>query len=281
MNKDCIDTLEIDLIDACNLSCPLCNRNVLKSKDGYIPLEDWISILDQYKYLRAIYLIGTRSEHTLYPEFLNLMRYFKSRGLSIIISTNGCTNKLKFWSELKDILQVEDEVRFAVDGITQDIYEQYRVGGNLEKLMNNHKAFKSEKDNDIMQYIRFEHNQHEDITEFLQQFSGLRTINSSFEGNHDGSIVKQTPKDSKKYDLVTKVIRNRKPNISCITKGNMHFINHRGQTSPCCHYNEDVVLQGGEWDGTYEDIEAAKFDFCTIICDKFCTNLLKSLDIEL
>ena len=96
MNKDCIQELEIDLIDACNLSCPLCNRNVLKSKDGYIPLDEWISIFDQYKYLKAIFLIGTRSEHTLYPEFLNLMRYFKSRGLSIIISTNGCTNKLNF-----------------------------------------------------------------------------------------------------------------------------------------------------------------------------------------
>lgn len=273
-----IKHLEIDLIDACNLSCPLCNRNRLQSKDGYIPLNDWIKIIDEYPNIKEIYFIGTRGEPTLYPEFLELCKYLKGRGISILVSTNGCTNKVDWWGELRDILDECDEVRFAIDGITQDIYEIYRVGGDLSRVMANFKEFKSDKNNDTIQYVRFAHNDHEDISEFIKQFSELRTVNSS-QGNE---IIQQAPEDNKKYEVVLNVALTRKDhNIVCETKNNMHFINHKGVVSPCCHYNENIILKGGVWDKTYKDIENAKHDFCTIICDKFCKNLRDSLDIEL
>jgi hypothetical protein len=261
--------IEIDLIDACNLSCPLCNRSKHSSKDKYMPLDAWIDIIDLHN-PSTIYFIGTRSEHTLYPEFIELCKHIKSKNINIVLSTNGCTRTTKWWKELSEVLNCNDEVRFAIDGITQEVYEKYRVGGSLQRVLDNHKAFGS----GIIQYIEFDHNKHEDITEFVKMFDGVRIINSS---QSDTDI---RPRDAvnKTYDILNNIDKDV---IVCETKDKMVFVNYNGDTSPCCHYNEHLVLKGHEWNKGYEEIENGDYDFCKIICGKRSSLIRKHLNIEL
>ena len=273
-----IEELELDLIDACNLACPLCNRSKFTSKTGYLKLDDWIKIINKYTNLKKIYFIGTSSEHTLYPHFLDICIYLKKRGIKIILSTNGCTKTGGWWKKLSTILDGDDEVRFAIDGITQKKYEIYRIGGNLERVLANHKCFKSETKNDVLQYIEFHHNRYEDVSAFEKKFSKTRIINSS------QSDIEIKPREEyiKKYKTLNMAVKSRiNKKITCETKNKLLFINNKGEVSPCCHYNENKILNGGSWDGTYTDIENGDNNFCTIICVKMCKSLRKDMNIEL
>lgn len=277
-----ITTLEIDLIDACNLSCPLCNRNKHISKDGYLPLRAWEQIINGYDYLHTIYFLGTRSEHTLYPYFLELVAFIKQKNIDIVLSTNGDTHKPEWWSALAGMLREGDEVRFAIDGSTQEIYEKYRIGGNLSNVLANHKAFKEKgkktKAQDTIQYINFDHNKDDDTEELFSSFGYARVINSSF----GSGVIRPTDEYMKKYKILDTIVeRIKTPQIVCETKGNQVFINYNGNVSPCCHYNEHLTLKGHRWTGEYDDIENAKYDFCTKICDKMCVKFRKDLNIEL
>lgn len=273
-----ITSLEIDLIDACNLSCPLCNRNKHISKDGYLHLEDWKLIIDIYPNLETVYFLGTRSEHTLYPHFIELCKFIKNKDISIILSTNGDTHSPNWWNKLSKVLNNDDEVRFAIDGSTQEVYQQYRIGGNLSNVLLNHLAFKNKHNNDVVQYILFDHNKDDDTGVLFSWFNGVRVINSSFATG----AVRPTDLYMKKYEVLDKFVqRIKSPQIQCETKDEQHFINYKGSISPCCHYNEYLTLNGKPWDGTYDDIENAKHDFCTRICDKTCSKIRKELNIEL
>lgn len=278
IDRDKITSLEIDLIDACNLSCPLCNRNRHISKDGYLVLEDWENIINNYPRTEHIYFIGTRSEHTLYPFFLELCSWIKAKKIKITISTNGCTNKATWWARLQKILTKGDEVRFAIDGITQDIYEKYRVGGDLKRVLENHKMFKGGNNNDTMQYIEFEHNKNEKIDKFSKKFSKLRVINTS---PSESGIVPRNEYVRKYKSLDAIISANKNEKIDCETKNKLVFINHNGDVSPCCHYNENRTLIGNKWDNSYSKIESGMYDFCTPICNKKCKTVRKALNIEL
>lgn len=278
MNEGQITALEIDLIDACNLSCPLCSRERFSSKTGYLPLDKWINIISVYKKTRVIYFIGTRSEHTLYPEFLALCRWLKARNIKIVLSTNGCTNKNEWWDELGAILTINDEVRFAVDGTDQETYEKYRIGGDLKRVLSNHKHFKTDKKNDVLQYIEFEHNKHEDISEFSNAFSSVKIINSS---QSEIEIGPRAEYKSKFNGLNVLVKKNVGKKLQCETKGMMIFINNEGVISPCCHYNEHRTIRGMEWDRQYNAIEDGSYDFCIPICSEPCRKFREHLNIEL
>ena len=105
------DVLEIDinLTGYCNLKCPFCDTNLKTYKEfrknkKILKLNEWITILNEYQNLKNINLIGKSSEPTLYPEFLELCEYIKSRDITICIRSNGDTNNSEFWSKLKNIL---------------------------------------------------------------------------------------------------------------------------------------------------------------------------------
>lgn len=279
IDRDKITSLEIDLIDACNLSCPLCNRSRFDSKSGYLDIEEWKKIILKYKLLDEIYFIGVRGEPTLYPGFLGLCKWIKKKGIKIIISTNGSTKDEMFWKNLGMLLAREDEVRFCIDGATQASYEKYRVGGSLSRILANHKNFCSDEKNDCLQVIRFEHNKNDDFSKLKGTFNRYREINSSFNGG-DSEIV-PLKSDLEKFDAIKTYGNKKTKKIKCINKNYENFINYNGDESPCCHYNEWMIMNNTSWDGKYKAIENGEFDFCTIICDSGCSKMMKSVGLSL
>ena len=67
-------------------------------------------------------------------DFFSMIRYAKSKGLKIITSTNG-----HFFEDDKNIDQLIDSgldvLIFALDGLDEKTYEQYRAQGDLQKAM--------------------------------------------------------------------------------------------------------------------------------------------------
>ena len=159
-----IKTVYIGLNNSCNLKCPMCTRQMTNHifDNTYININNIIRFLDILKDLETIEIAGTVSEPTLYPHLFKLIKYLKSRNIFIIISTNGSTRNIKWWSKLGLMLDNNDEVIFAIDGSTQDIHQKYRVGSNLSKVLLNHKVFKQNSEcKTTCQFIKFNYNQND------------------------------------------------------------------------------------------------------------------------
>lgn len=81
----------IELTPQCNLSCSMCPRNYIQTKDGYMSEDLWRRLVDDIAKtkLDTIILPFWRGESLLHPDFIELIQYALNKSLRIHISTNG------------------------------------------------------------------------------------------------------------------------------------------------------------------------------------------------
>lgn len=264
------DILEIDLelTNACNLSCPLCARetNAVSLKYHKRTLSDWTNQISEYENLERVSLIGIISEPTLYKEFIPLVKWIKGKGLKIILNTNGNTHNEKWWEELSNILDEEDDVLFTICGSTQELHEKYRVGSDLDEVIRNCKAYGG-----TLQYIRFEYNKEDAAPK------GSVVINSlPYQERFDiDSDIKLIDNLSNSYNIIKGV--NKKTKIKCKSFDTKYLsIDNAGAVHPCFIYRQ---YEKKAFDLDYTKIHNHEYDFC-YECDAFTTKLLKEVGIE-
>src|SRR5882757_8575187 len=120
---------------SCNLRCPECPSGLRAFTRPTGMLEDSFfkqTIDDIYKDL--LYLIFYfQGEPFLNPDFLKMVKYAHDKGIYTATSTNA-----HYLTDEKAKQTVEsglDRLIISIDGTTQDVYQQYRIGGNLEKVL--------------------------------------------------------------------------------------------------------------------------------------------------
>ena len=74
-----------------------------------------------------------QGEPYLNPDFLEMVKYASSKGIYTATSTNA--HYLNDEAARKTVESGLDRLIISIDGTTQDVYQQYRVGGNLEKVL--------------------------------------------------------------------------------------------------------------------------------------------------
>lgn len=128
-------SLSIEPTTACNLGCPECPSGLKQftRPTGKIDLKLHQEMLNQIK--RSVFYINYyfQGEPFLHPQFLDLIRQAKKAKIYTATSTNA-----HFIDEIKaeEIIQSGlDRLIISVDGLTQETYEQYRVHGKLEKVL--------------------------------------------------------------------------------------------------------------------------------------------------
>ncbi|MFB6257419.1 MAG: SPASM domain-containing protein [Flavobacteriales bacterium] len=121
---------------ACNLRCPECPSGLrqFSRNTGMIRTEDhqrWIDELSE----RTIYLLFYfQGEPFIHPNFLDMVSYAASKGIYTATSTNA--HFLHENLAERTIASGLDRLIVSVDGTTQEVYEQYRRNGSLEKALN-------------------------------------------------------------------------------------------------------------------------------------------------
>lgn len=120
---------------SCNLRCPECPSGLRAFTRPTGMLENSFfkqTIDDIYKDL--LYLIFYfQGEPYLNPDFLTMVKYAHDRGIYTATSTNA-----HYLTDEKAKQTVEsglDRLIISIDGTTQDVYQQYRVGGKLDKVL--------------------------------------------------------------------------------------------------------------------------------------------------
>lgn len=125
----------IEPTTACNLGCPECPSGLKQftRETGRLQVQDNKEMLDQIG--KNLFYINYyfQGEPFLNPHFLELIREAKKRKIYTATSTNA-----HFISEKKALEIVDSGLSrmiISIDGITQETYEDYRIHGQLEKVL--------------------------------------------------------------------------------------------------------------------------------------------------
>ena len=120
---------------SCNLRCPECPSGLRAfTRPTGMLQEDFFSVTIDQLSKDLLYLIFYfQGEPYLNPSFLDMVKYASQKGIYTATSTNA--HYLTDTNAKKTVESGLDRLIISIDGTTQDVYEQYRVGGNLNKVI--------------------------------------------------------------------------------------------------------------------------------------------------
>lgn len=127
--------LSFEPTTSCNLRCPECPSGLRSFTRPTGMLEDDLfkrTINELHETL--LYLIFYfQGEPYLHPRFLELVQYASKKGIYTATSTNA--HYLTDAAARKTVESGLDRLIISIDGTTQEVYQQYRVGGKLHKVL--------------------------------------------------------------------------------------------------------------------------------------------------
>jgi radical SAM protein with 4Fe4S-binding SPASM domain len=128
-------TLSFEPTTACNLRCPECPSGLrsFSRATGNLKSDFFRRTIDEI-YRDLLYLIFYfQGEPYINPDFLDMVAYARQKGIYTITSTNG--HFLNSENARRTVESGLDRLIISVDGVTQEVYEQYRIGGKLETVL--------------------------------------------------------------------------------------------------------------------------------------------------
>lgn len=120
---------------SCNLRCPECpsGMRAFTRPTGMLEMDFFRKTIDDI-HRELLYLIFYfQGEPYLNPAFLDMVAYAHQKGIYTATSTNA--HYLTDEQARKTVESGLDRLIISIDGTTQEVYEQYRVGGKLEKVL--------------------------------------------------------------------------------------------------------------------------------------------------
>jgi radical SAM protein with 4Fe4S-binding SPASM domain len=119
---------------SCNLRCPECPSGLraFTRPTGALENDFFRETLDQLSRDLVYLIFYFQGEPYLNPEFLEMVQYATKKGIYTATSTNA--HYLNDNNAKRTVESGLDRLIISIDGTTQEVYEQYRVGGNLSKV---------------------------------------------------------------------------------------------------------------------------------------------------
>ena len=161
-------SVSIEPTTSCNLRCPECPSGLrsFSRSTGMMQLATFQKIIDELHEYLVYLMLYFQGEPFLNPGFFDAIRYAYSKKIYTATSTNG--HYLDEESALQTINSGLDRIIISMDGTDQTTYEEYRIGGQLEKVMTGINNLvlarkKLQKNNPyiILQFMLFQHNTHQ------------------------------------------------------------------------------------------------------------------------
>jgi radical SAM protein with 4Fe4S-binding SPASM domain len=261
--------LTIDPCNVCNLRCVLCptGQGLKNRKRSVMSFSDFEKIMDEvgdYLYEVALYNWG---EPFLNKEICRMIRLLKKRKIKAISNSN--MNVRLTEAEAEEIVRSGlDTLIVSMDGITQETYEKYRVGGDLELVKNNvrmisgaKKRIGSKKPELIWQFLVNKYNESE-----VPALEGIRNelgFDALWLGRLRCDIGMEIFLDqNQRYESAKKLLpserysrydsgekKERREVKSCYFLWTTAAINPDGSVSPCCALYNQAFDFGNVFEG--------------------------------
>lgn len=120
---------------SCNLRCPECPSGLrsFTRPTGMLSKDLFEKTIEELKGTLMYLTFYFQGEPYLHPDFLGMVQFAKKRKIYTATSTNA--HYLSPDMAEKTVRSGLDKLIISLDGTTQETYEQYRVGGQLKKVL--------------------------------------------------------------------------------------------------------------------------------------------------
>ena len=243
---------------SCNLRCPECPSGLraFTRPTGMLKKDFFSQTIDEI-HKELLYLIFYfQGEPFLNPDFLEMVKYASKKGIYTATSTNA--HYLTDEVAKKTVLSGLDRLIISIDGTTQDVYKQYRVGGNLDKVIQGaknivkwKKELKSKTPFVFFQFLVVKPNEHqiEDIKRLAKEigvdqvrFKTAQVYDYETDPNQLIPTIDQYSRYKKNADGAY-IAKNKLAN-RCWKLHHANVITWDGLVVPCC-FDKDAMHQLG------------------------------------
>ena len=244
---------------SCNLKCPECPSGLRQftRPRGMLKKDFFTQTIDDI-YKDILYLIFYfQGEPYLNKNFLEMVSYASSKGLYTATSTNA--HFLNDEMAKKTVESGLDRLIISLDGTTQDVYQQYRREGNIEKVLEGarnivkwKKELKSKTPFVFFQFLVVRPNEHqiEDVKKLAKEIGvdevRFKTAQIYDYENDPNQLIPKNEKFSRyKKNKEGKQIAKNKLQNHCWKLWQANVITWDGMVVPCC-FDKDATHQLGD-----------------------------------
>lgn len=250
-------TISIESTCLCNLKCPECptGSGMIKREKKNLDLLIYQKFIDEIKTTTLHLLLYFQGEPFVNRDIFDMIKYASERKIFTVISTNG--QFLDTEMNKKIIQSGLNRIIISVDGTDQVTFEKYRVGGDLNRILEGTKDLyglkkisKKRIPEIIFQFLVFRHNETQvSSIKRLGKISGADRIwiKSAQIINRDtaGDIIPLNPEYSRYFfdDKGDIKIKSRLKN-QCKRLWRTCVVTTDGYILPCCFDKEAKYVMG-------------------------------------
>lgn len=251
-------TMSIEPTTSCNLRCPECpsGKREFTRPTGMLQQDFFKKTIDEL-YKKVYYLtFYFQGEPYLNPKFLEMVNYASEKKMYTATSTNA--HYLDDEQAKKTIESGLDRLIISIDGTTQETYQSYRIGGNLEKVIEGTKniirwkrQLKSKTPHVIFQFLVVKPNEHQtnDVLKLAAEL-GVDEVRFKTAQVYNPQVGHPLIPENEKYSRYKKqsngtyTIKNSLDN-HCWRLWSSTVITWDGLVVPCC-FDKDAQHQMGD-----------------------------------
>lgn len=260
-------TISIEPTTSCNLRCPECPSGLrsFTRPTGMLQPDLFKKVVNQIKQHTVYMTFYFQGEPYLNPNFLTMVSMADKAG--IITSTSTNAHYLSKQVATETVKAGLKRLIISIDGTTQEVYEQYRKGGSLQKVIEStkniieaRKQLKSRYPVLIFQFLVVKPNEHQinDIKHLAKElgvdkvvFKTAQIYNFEF-GN---PLIPENTRYSRYYRLFDGryKIKNKLLN-KCWKLWHSCVITWNGDVLPCCFDKDGEFKMGNVEENNFSTI---------------------------
>lgn len=278
-------SISIEPTTSCNLRCPECPSGLraFSRPTGNLDQDFFRKTIDELHKDLMYLIFYFQGEPYLNPDFLEMVSYASDKKIYTITSTNA--HFLTDDNAKKTVESGLDRLIISLDGTTQEIYESYRRGGKLDKVLEGTKniikwknKLKSKKPFLIFQFLVVKPNEHQinDVKKLADQIGVDKVLYKSaqiYDYENGNDLIPSIDKYSRyrknpngKYSIKNS-IKN-----SCWKMWHSDVITWDGKVVPCCFDKDAEFVLGDLKKNSFQEV------WKNPEYDKFRSAILKGRD---
>jgi len=253
-------SFSIEPTNHCNLQCPECPSGLgsLTRPLGLLRQSEFKKLIDQITDTSFYVQLFFQGEPYINKELPAMISYAQSKNIYISISTNGHFVNEKNVDYVLD--NAPDKLIFSVDGLDEESYQKYRVGGTFKQADSGLRALIKRKNERGLkkpfvefQFIVMKQNEHqmEDVRKYCKEVDVDKLVFKTMQISSYENAVKFLPSNKKfrRYSLENNSFRiKNKIKNHCFALWRTSVITWDGRVVPCC-FDKDAQNEIGRVNG--------------------------------
>lgn len=242
------ESLSVEPASVCNLRCPECTlgKGGLTRPANMMSVTTFANALEPLSRRLVCCQFYLQGEPTMSPQLCQMIEQAHRKRIFTMTSTNGQMLTPELCRSL--VQSGLDQIIVSVDGTTQDVYEQYRVGGSLQKAIDGIRNLTSARDElckrnpaIVVQFIVFRHNEHQiaDIKRLAKEWGADKVVLKSAQIENLDNAARLLPQNQRysryKKDAGGNYFIPKRFPVNCFRLRQTMVVDSSGNVLPCCY----------------------------------------------